>query len=55
MWKLFCNTNLKLKVLKLIKTKFKAKPWRHKIEKFLFIEPHYSKNVLKQINYLSKN
>ena len=29
--KLFCKTNLKLKVLKLIKTKFNAKPWRHKI------------------------
>ena len=34
MWKLFCKTNLKLKVLKLITTKFNAKPWRHKIEKF---------------------
>ena len=30
--KLFCKTNLKLKVLELIKTKFNAKPWRHKIE-----------------------
>ena len=33
--KLFCKTNLKLKVLKLIKTKFNAKPWRHKIENIL--------------------
>ena len=29
--KLFCKTNLKLKVFKLIKPKFNAKPW-HKIE-----------------------
>ena len=31
--KLFCKTNIKLKVLKLNKTKFISKPWRHKIEK----------------------
>ena len=34
--KLFCKTNLKLKVLKLIKTQFNAKPWRHKIENIRF-------------------
>ena len=31
--KLFCKTNIKLKVLKLNKTKFISKPWRHKIDK----------------------
>ena len=33
--KLFCKTNLKLKVLKLIKTKCNAKPWRHKIDNII--------------------
>ena len=31
---MFCKTNIKLKVLKLNKTKFISKSWRHKIENF---------------------
>ena len=35
---LFCKTNLKLKLVKLNKTKFNSKPWRHKIENIFTIE-----------------